>query len=248
MSLALFISDCHLSQNTPKTNKAFINFCKKEAIKADQIFILGDLFDYWYGDDMISQLWVKEICLALYQLKKKKIQTFFIPGNRDFLIGNTFFKESGLTPLNEIVKLNIQEKNIVLLHGDTLCSNDRLYFYFRKIIRSKLINKIFCSLPINFKKKITKTIRKLSKNRGKKFAKNNYLEKVNANIKTVIKLMNQLNAKIMIHGHTHQPGYHQEGQLERFVLSDWDLDGIKKRGNYLQLKNGKINSIDIEVL
>lgn len=246
MSKALFISDCHLSENKPKTNRTFIDFCKNQASNASQLFILGDLFDYWIGDEMLCQAWAKEVCDALYKLKEKKIQTFFSHGNRDFLVGEIFFKKSGLRPLDEIVMLELQGKKIVILHGDILCKKDYLYLCFRHLIRSSLTRKIFETLPKILKTKIVQSIRFTSKKRGARLAKKNNLEKIDVDKETTIKLMDQFNAKIMIHGHTHIPGHHREGETERFVLSDWDLDSRKNRGNYLKLENGEITSITIK--
>ena len=124
-----FIADLHLAENRPDITSCFLSFLKNEAPQAEVLYILGDLFEYWLGDDDNSPL-VSEIAQALAQLKALGIKIYFIHGNRDFLLGKSYAKKSGMIILPEIELLNIYEQCIVIMHGDTLCTRDIGYQKF----------------------------------------------------------------------------------------------------------------------
>lgn len=224
MSTTLFIADLHLSENEPATTAGFISFLENEAVHADALYILGDLFEFWIGDDDPSELHT-EIATALAALHDKGVPCYFIHGNRDFLIGKRFAQRCKMTLLPDESVINIYEYRVLILHGDELCTDDPGYLRFRKIIRNSLIKNIFLMLPLFLRLKIANKLRQQSKisNRGKSSVM------MDVNQLAVIKKLQDYNVIYMIHGHTHRPAIHDmtiDGQLsQRAVLGAWHESG-----------------------
>ncbi len=196
----------------------FINFLKKNVSKHGCLFILGDLFDWWIGDDSNQ---FSEIIAALKKLSKS-MNIYFIAGNRDFFIGNEFEKKTGLKILKDPTLIKLGNKKTIILHGDTLCLDDKQYQKFRVIARSSIVKKIYLNLPLALRHYIFKTVRKKSE-KGKKL-KNKEIMDVNQNaVKNLFKEYNY--PPLMIHGHTHRPKKHcynlDNNSCERWVLNDW---------------------------
>jgi len=218
----LFISDLHLSEQRPDLTQAFLHFLRIEAVKANKLFILGDLFEFWIGDDEQSPLQQK-ISQALRDLNEVGCQIFFIHGNRDFMIGYRFANESGCTLLPEIYQTTVAGQQSLLLHGDLLCTEDRDYQRFRKITQWKWLRWIFLKLPLSRRIRIAEKIR-----RGSKAGKQQKSQQImDVTPSAVESMFNRYQIAIMIHGHTHRPATHdvslpnmQTGQ--RIVLGDWD--------------------------
>jgi UDP-2,3-diacylglucosamine hydrolase len=217
-SSAVFVSDTHLNDSSPETIAKFINFLEKNVSKYGCLFILGDLFDWWIGDDTNQ---FPQITTALKKLSKS-MSIYFIAGNRDFFIGKEFEKKTGIQILKDPTLIQLGNKKTILLHGDTLCVDDKKYQKFRTIARSIIIKKIYLNLPLVLRQYIFKAVRKKS-DEGKK-SKN--IEIMDVNQAAVENLFNEFNCPpLMIHGHTHRPKKHyynfNNKHCERWVLNDW---------------------------
>lgn len=216
--IQLFISDLHLSEQRPDLTQAFLRFLQTEAIHANKLFILGDLFEFWIGDDEQSPL-QQTVSTALKQLHAVGCEVFFIHGNRDFMIGNRFARESCCTLLPERYQTNVQGQNALLLHGDLLCTDDHDYQRFRRITKWSWLRWLFLRLPLARRVKIAQKIR-----RGSKAGKQQKSQQImDVTPSTVDLMFQQYNASLMIHGHTHRPAtHHVAEQKTRIVLGDWD--------------------------
>ncbi|CRK85585.1 UDP-2,3-diacylglucosamine hydrolase [Candidatus Providencia siddallii] len=214
------ISDLHLSENKPEITLKFFNFIKQYIVYADNFYILGDFFDYWIGDDDTSLLH-KEVANHLKKLTLNGVHCYFIHGNRDFLIRNLYAKKCGMKILSQETLLNIYNKRILILHGDTLCTNDIKYQNYRKKICNKHLQNIFLKLPLFVRHIIAQKIRKNSKN-TKIFKTKNITD---VNYDNVINIFKKYQTQWIIHGHTHYPNIHKiyfDNKIHyRGVLSKW---------------------------
>lgn len=236
-----FIADIHLGENEPAAHHfditaGFLSFLKQLPNQCE-LYILGDLFDYWVGDDVRSTLH-NQISDALNALSSRQIKKFFVHGNRDFLIGKQYAKRCDMTLLGDINCLANQNKNIVFLHGDLLCIDDPQYQKFRKIMHKKWLQRLFLLMPLFIRLKIASKLRKESNQHNQ--IKSETIMDVNQ--QAVIDMMIEHNANIMVHGHTHKPATHHliiNGEsVTRLVLGAWH-DGvsyIKQEANSATLK------------
>ena len=230
-SSALLISDIHLTPSMPLTAQRFFDFCEKEAPKVEAVFILGDLFEYWVGDDTSSSSpFQQEVLRALASLSTKT-KTYYVHGNRDFLIGSGFLKKTGLTLLADPSLIDIAGEKYLVCHGDSLCTADIGYQVFRGIVRKPWIQKLFLSMPLSWRRSIANSLRSNSHAQYQYSAsKSSALNSVRTNVtlEACAAVMKDWSMNKLIHGHTHLPAHHHE-QLDqqtwqRWVLSDWDLD------------------------
>ena len=230
-SSALLISDIHLTPSMPLTAQRFFDFCEKEAPKVEAVFILGDLFEYWVGDDTSSSSpFQQEVLRALASLSTKT-KTYYVHGNRDFLIGSGFLKKTGLTLLADPSLIDIAGEKYLVCHGDSLCTADIGYQVFRSIVRKPWIQKLFLSMPLSWRRSIANSLRSNSHAQYQYSAsKSSALNSVRTNVtlEACAAVMKDWSMTKLIHGHTHLPAHHHE-QLDqqtwqRWVLSDWDLD------------------------
>lgn len=230
-SSALLISDIHLTPSMPLTAQRFFDFCEKEAPKVEAVFILGDLFEYWVGDDTSSSSpFQQEVLRALASLSTKT-KTYYVHGNRDFLIGSGFLKKTGLTLLADPSLIDIAGEKYLVCHGDSLCTADIGYQVFRGIVRKPWIQKLFLSMPLSWRRSIANSLRSNSLAQYQYSAsKSSALNSVRTNVtlEACAAVMKDWSMNKLIHGHTHLPAHHHE-QLDqktwqRWVLSDWDLD------------------------
>lgn len=224
---SLFISDLHLQACYPETNEIFFKFIQETAPHADALYILGDFFEVWIGDDDNS-IFNNKIKSVLKSLSDKGTAIYFMRGNRDFLMGKQFLKESKCRLLKDPTRIEIYNQPILLMHGDSLCSNDKIHLLFRKIAYNRCINYFFRILPLMFRRVLSKKIRNYSKKQ--KLIKPEYIMDVTQ--KKVIQIMQTYRVNLLIHGHTHKPDTHRleiNGQpATRIVLGAWG-----KRGNAL---------------
>lgn len=237
-----FIADIHLNENEPVITTGFLHFLQKLPNDCE-LYILGDLFDYWIGDDVTSTLH-QVIADALRQLSARNIQTYFIHGNRDFLLGNQYAKQCQIQLLPEIKQLKSDHdcqysKQLILLHGDLLCIDDKAYQMFRRRIHSKWLQTLFLLLPRFYRRWIANRLRRKSQQHNQQKAA--YIMDVNQG--AVESMMKMYQADTMIHGHIHKPAVHQfeiDGKsVNRMVLGAWH-DGI----NYIhQHDNGEITLV-----
>lgn len=213
---ALFVSDLHLSDTTPKLNRAFSRFLQLQAAHVDQLFILGDLFETWLGDDDPSVV-ATDISLALRQLSDSGVQLFVMRGNRDFLLGARFAEKTGAILLNDPSCLEIEGHEILLVHGDSLCSDDIRYQRYRKKIQHPISTTLLRLSPLCFRQWLARGLR--SKSSRDNSQKHSYIMDVNADAVTAA--CQRHDVKLMIHGHTHRPAVHTDAKYSRYVLGDW---------------------------
>ena len=141
------IADLHLSEDEPAITAGFLAFIEQQAIHADSLYILGDFFNYWIGDDD-NTLLHQQVAQALKQLSERGIPCYFIHGNRDFLLGQRYAKQCGMTILPQETLLELYDKRILIMHGDTLCTDDAAYQNYRKKVHTPWIQRVFLLLPL----------------------------------------------------------------------------------------------------
>ena len=215
----------------PLTAQRFFDFCEKDAPKVEAVFILGDLFEYWVGDDTSSSSPFQQEVLRVLASLSAKTKTYYIHGNRDFLIGSDFLKKTGLTLLADPSLIDIAGEKYLVCHGDSLCTADIGYQVFRGIVRKPWIQKLFLSMPLSWRRSIANSLRSNSHAQYQYSAsKSSALNSVRTNVtlEACAAVMKDWSMNKLIHGHTHLPAHHHE-QLDqqtwqRWVLSDWDLD------------------------
>jgi UDP-2,3-diacylglucosamine hydrolase len=216
----LLISDLHLSPERPAVTQAFLDFLKNQAAEADALYILGDLFEVWVGDDDPAPL-SQEVIAALKTLTYSGTALYVMQGNRDFMIGKRFARETGCTLLPDHYVAQLEGHKILLLHGDTLCIDDEQYQRFRRKTRRPFFLWCLNRLPLSTRQKIADNGR--AKSRAVNANKSENIMDVNK--PEVERLMEQYQVNTMIHGHTHRPNRHQHKNGERLVLGDWHQNG-----------------------
>jgi UDP-2,3-diacylglucosamine hydrolase len=226
LSHSLFISDLHLCASRPEITKTFINFLKSTASKAECLYILGDLFEYWAGDDDLGEANHTEVMQALKQLSDSGTKLFFVHGNRDFLLSEQFSIAANIKLLPDPSEINLYGKRILISHGDELCTDDIDYQAFRKKVRMPAWQSEFLSYPLSARKSQIESLRLQSEQ--EKSTKS--LKIMDVNNDAVIALLRQYQyPPLFIHGHTHRPKTHQiriDGhQCQRIVLGDWYEQG-----------------------
>ncbi|WP_367680283.1 UDP-2,3-diacylglucosamine diphosphatase [Candidatus Fukatsuia anoeciicola] len=199
----LFIADLHLSIQQPAITAGFMRFLQSEAIYADSLYILGDFFEAWIGDDDPNPLY-RQVASALGSLQQQGIPCYFIHGNRDFLLGKNFAKESGMILLAQEKVITLYGRKILLLHGDALCTDDINYQRFRRKMHNLLIQKLFLWLPLSIRLSIATKLCQHSKQSNTD--KSEIIMDVNQ--QTVIDILQRNHVNWMIHGHTHRPAIH----------------------------------------
>ena len=212
----LFISDCHLISDGTETSRLLINFLQQRASCARQLYILGDLFEVWLGDDDPATE-NQNFLDALDQLSAN-CEVSFIAGNRDFLIGNAFADRHRLKILQEPIQLMLGTQKVVLLHGDILCTDDIDYQNFRAMVRESEWQQNFLAKPLEERKTIAAALR----NDSKAAMKEKNTQIMDTNEQAVIDCFDQYDIDVLIHGHTHRPARHDHGNGRvRYVLGDW---------------------------
>ncbi len=211
-----FISDLHLEQNKPHLTKAFENFIDSKVNLHDELFILGDFFEQWIGDDNEDDF-IKSVKNILKDKTAKGLTVYFMHGNRDFLIGDKFCKEVGAILLDDPHIINLEEKKIMLMHGDSLCTDDEDYQNFRNLVRSKDWQEDFLSKDLKERKEVAKNLREISSLENQ--TKDENIMDVNQS--EVLKIIENHSVDVLIHGHTHRPFVHDENGVPRMVLGDW---------------------------
>ena len=211
-----FISDLHLEQNKPHLTKAFESFIDSKVNLHDELFILGDFFEQWIGDDNEDDF-IKSVKNILKDKTAKGLTVYFMHGNRDFLIGDKFCKEVGAILLDDPYIINLEEKKIMLMHGDSLCTDDEDYQNFRNLVRSKDWQEDFLSKDLKERKEVAKNLREISSLENQ--TKDENIMDVNQS--EVLKIIENHSVDVLIHGHTHRPFVHDENGVPRMVLGDW---------------------------
>ncbi len=219
-----FISDLHLSPAQPKVAAGLHTFLSQEAAGADALYILGDFFDAWIGDDDDS-----EAALTLQQwlidYVKSGVPVYFIRGNRDFLVGNAFAEKTGCTLMEDQTVIDLYGNRALIMHGDTLCTEDIEYLQFRAMVRDPNWQQNVLSLPLPQRRQMAKDLR--AKSQSLNAIKASDIMDVTPD--EVKRTMLESKVNLLIHGHTHRPAVHDlslEGQAaKRIVLGDWHEQG-----------------------
>lgn len=244
-SLALFASDLHLHPSLPKTTQAFFSFLRGHAVLASQLYLLGDLFEYWAGDDDLQTPFNQQVANQIRSVADAGVEIFWIAGNRDFLIGKEFASQAKLTLLPDPFIARIAGQAIVLTHGDALCTDDVSYMEFRAQVRSHAWQQAFLSKSLEERKSIVEGLRTGSKQAQRMKA----ADIMDVNSDAVAELFRATQASVMIHGHTHRPAMHvltlDDKTHRRFVLPDWDCDTIPPRGGWISVNHaGSVKTYD----
>lgn len=222
--MILLISDLHLEQERPDITRAFLHFLSTRAHQAEALYILGDFFEVWVGDDAISPF-QRSIADALKQLSDSGTAIFLMHGNRDFMIGKRFCREAGCTLLSDPCVVEMAGEPVLLMHGDSLCTRDENYMRMRRYLRNPLSLWILRNLPLNTRHKLARKLRNESRAQTRMKAS----DIVDVTPDEVSRVMAQHGVKTMVHGHTHRPAVHKllvNGEsAKRIVLGDWDRQG-----------------------
>ena len=217
----LFISDLHLDETRPDITRAFFDFLQSHAIKAKALYILGDFFESWIGDDDSSAL-IESVKKTLSTVSKQGVAVYIMHGNRDFLLGNTFCAEVGAQLITDPTVITLAGEQTLLMHGDSLCTDDQQYMQFRTMLRSAAWQQDALSKPLEERRTIAKHLRMASNE-----ANSNKAEDImDVNADAVVAALKEYGCTRMIHGHTHRPNRHpitsDNIKAERIVLGDWD--------------------------
>lgn len=211
----LFISDLHLSDTNQQTLTQFEHFIASQGSQAQALYILGDLFEAWVGDDDHSDC-ARRVAHALNSLSTLGINIYFVHGNRDFLLGEQYAKQCGMTMLSDPTVIDCEGKNILITHGDLLCTGDKAYQKMRIVFRKPWVQRLFLMLPRKIREWIGKQMRSNS-------SQSKMADYMDANLDTVSLWFEKNHCDIMVHGHTHKPYHHQVEKTHRYVLGAWDI-------------------------
>lgn len=256
---ALFISDLHLSPALPRTVQVFEDFLRGPAREASILFILGDLFEYWIGDDMLGAdmpgaggnaatdtapeplgAFARRMTAAMAELSSSGVPIAVMRGNRDFLLGERFARAAGAVMLDDPCVFPFLGQALVLSHGDQLCTDDVGYQRFRRVAHSPLGKAFFLALPLRLRMAIADRIRRRSAARGA-----HRMAYADANPDAIHALLDAAGERTLVHGHTHRPARHADGRRVRWVLPDWEFDAEPPRGGYLQWDAHGLRAIDL---
>ena len=232
-TVALFVSDLHLSPAMPKTAAAFFRFLDEVAVNTRQLYLLGDIFEHWAGDDDIEDPFNRKVVDALRALTDKGVKLYWIAGNRDFLAGEGFAQATGVSLLPDPTVADIAGQRVLLLHGDAQCIDDRDYMAFRAQVRNPDWQRAFLSKPLSERKAIIEGMREGSRDAQREKS----MAIMDVNPDAIAKLFELHRVDLMIHGHTHRPAAHETDAGIRHVLPDWDCDGATIRGGWISIDN-----------
>lgn len=222
--MILLISDLHLEEERPDITRAFLRFLQTRASQAEALYILGDFFEAWIGDDAMTPF-QRSIAQALRQVADGGTRIFLMHGNRDFMIGTRFCREAGCTLLADPSRVVLAGHPVLLMHGDSLCTRDEAYMRMRRILRNPVVLWILRHLPLATRHKLARKLRSESRMQTRQKA----VEITDVTPEEIPRLLAEQGVPTLIHGHTHRPAVHelQVGGLpaQRIVLGDWDRQG-----------------------
>ncbi|MFO7325594.1 MAG: UDP-2,3-diacylglucosamine diphosphatase [Pseudomonadota bacterium] len=226
----LFVSDLHLDGSAPQALQAFLSFLEGEARASQGLFILGDLFESWIGDDDADPA-RQQVCAALKSLTEAGIACRVQHGNRDFLLGAGFVRRTGCELLPDPHVIQVGRRRVVLSHGDALCTRDVAYQRFRRVVRTPLVQRGWLSLPLAARRGLAASLRRRSRRHTRKLPQ----DIMDVTPAAVTQLLRRCAADLLVHGHTHRPGVHHldvDGRAcARIVLGDW-----YEQGSVLELR------------
>lgn len=238
---SLFISDLHLTAERPGANDRFFRFLDEIAAAAEALYILGDFFEAWVGDDALTDPFHAQVVAALHQLVSRGVRLYVMHGNRDFLLAEDFCRASGASLLAEPHVVNLYDRPTLLLHGDALCTDDLDYQQFRRVVRDPGWQVSFLARPLSERVALARELRA----RSEQVKGNKRPEIMDVNAEAVQQAFRQHGVQRMIHGHTHRPAHHHlmvdDRPCERWVLPDW-----YDTGGYLSCSNGGCKLVYLE--
>ena len=234
----LFISDLHLSPDQPELIRLATDFVAQQ-VNVDAFYIVGDIFNTWLGDDLVPTEFDPFI-QALQNLQQQGSKIYLMVGNRDFMLGKDFAQRVGGTLLDDPVMIDVYGHKILLMHGDSLCTDDVSYQRYRKVVRNRWLQKLFLAMPLTVRQGISDKIKAKSKQQ-KQYKQAQIMD---VNPASVRQVMQQYNATLLLHGHTHRPAIHtlqssQNNSNYRIVLGDWQPDA-----SYIEITPEKIRLVD----
>ena len=234
-----FISDLHLEASESSTFAAWQHYM--QSTPADALFILGDLFEMWVGDDLLEERGFEVQCAQVIKQTAARVPTFFMHGNRDFLVGNDLMTACSTTLLADPTVLNFNHQRWLLSHGDALCLDDVDYMQFRQQVRSAYWQQAFLAKPLAERQAFARDLRQQSEAR-----KESGTEYADVDTNAARQWLQQAESATLIHGHTHKPAMHDMGDgLQRVVLSDWDAAATLPRAEVLRLSAQGLHRISV---
>ncbi len=238
-----FISDIHLGPTSKPLALSLKNYLLHTPAQA--VFILGDLLEVWIGDDCLEQTHfeIERACVQMLKQASLERSIFFMPGNRDFLVGARFLQESGMHPLSDPCILQTQGQRFLLSHGDALCTGDLDYQVFRQEVRRKAWRDAFLARPLDERLAMAKKMREQSQLKQSHQGEIAYAE---LDTQACLDWLERSDCELLIHGHTHRPMRHALSKARaREVLSDWDADAIPPRRQVLRLQDGLLKRLEV---
>lgn len=232
--MILLISDLHLHEERPDITGAFLAFLEQHAKQAQALYILGDFFEVWLGDDAISPF-QRSIADALSAVAATGTQIYLMHGNRDFLIGDDFCHLADCQLLKDPSLVKLAGEPMLLMHGDSLCTSDKSYIRLRRVLRNPLVLFVLRNLPLRVRQRLAGDLRQKSKTSTRMKA----ADITDVNPQAVTQVMAHYKVRTLIHGHTHRPAVHDlADNKQRMVLGDWDTQGwfIQATANQLELR------------
>ena len=235
----LFISDLHLDASRPRITELFLEFLETEAARADALYILGDLFEAWIGDDASDEL-ADRVADGLARLHGKGVPCFFIHGNRDFLLGDAYARRARMTILPDPAVVDVEGERVLLMHGDTLCTDDVAYQSFRRETRAPSWQRAFLARSVADRQRYAEQARSESQ----RYTRSAGEAITDVTPEAVNATLSKYGTRRLIHGHTHRPALHEinlDGMTcERIVLGDW-----YEQGSVLRVGVGQVE-LDVE--
>jgi UDP-2,3-diacylglucosamine hydrolase len=241
----LFISDLHLSPDNEALIQLTVDFLSSQTKDIDTLYLLGDVFNTWLGDDIVP-VEFEPLIAQLQQLHQSGIKTYLMVGNRDFMVGKHFAERCGCELIDEPTIIDLCDVKTLLIHGDSLCTDDVSYQRYRRQTRNKFLQWCFLHLPVRYRQRISDKIKQ--KSREKKQYKSAVIMDVNQ--LEVSRIMEQFNVQYMIHGHTHRPAIHTftlaNKPAYRIVLGDWEdkISVLKCSDHQFELIDHRISKSD----
>ncbi len=222
--MILLISDLHLEVERPDITRAFLHFLATRACQAKALYILGDFFEVWIGDDAMTPF-QQSIADALRALSERGTRIYLMHGNRDFMLGKGFCRAAGCTLLGDPSVVELGGERVLLMHGDSLCTRDEGYMRLRRLLRNPLSLFILRNLPLSTRRKLARKLRNGSRTQTRMKAS----DIIDVTPELIPRVLAEHGVRTLIHGHTHRPATHElevDGRpARRIVLGDWDQQG-----------------------
>lgn len=212
----LFIADLHLCDQQPEITRSFLRFCEQQARHARALYVLGDFFEYWLGDDALDKT-ATTAQQAIKKLTDDGVSVFFMAGNRDFLLGAEFANSCGMQILSEPTVIDLYGESVLLVHGDAQCTDDYAYQEVRKMLRNPSWQQQFLAMDIPQRIEFARQARTESQ----AHTQNSSQAIMDVNPHAIDNLFDTHQVSTLIHGHTHRPAVHRNADRTRIVLGDW---------------------------